>query len=64
MPEIFSSDRKRLKQILLNLLTNAIKFTFTGGEIIICITYNNPSIEISISDNGIGISEEKLEKLR
>ena len=61
--EIMCTDRKRLKQILLNLLTNAIKFTGQGGLIIIRINCYNEGLLFEIEDNGIGISEERLLKL-
>ena len=49
--------------ILRNLLTNAIKFSYINGEIILRtkIVYNY--LEISITDHGIGIEEENIEKL-
>ncbi len=63
------SDRQRLKQILLNLLNNAVKYNFVGGfvaihtELIPAVPGNNPLIRVSVSDNGIGISQEDLPKL-
>ena len=53
------TDENRLKQILLNLISNAVKFT-VSGFIKIRATYNilNHSIEISIQDSGLGIKNE------
>ncbi len=53
-------DRNRLKQVLLNLLTNAIKYTNPGGKIIIRLKQKTKSILLTIEDNGRGIPEESL----
>jgi signal transduction histidine kinase/ActR/RegA family two-component response regulator len=59
------ADQRRLKQILVNLLSNAVKFTEAGGHISLQ-TRSNPernAIEISVTDNGIGISNSDIERL-
>ena len=57
-------DERSLKQILLNMLSNAIKFTEDGGQIKLNITrVSNGSLTISVQDNGIGIPKDKLETL-
>lgn len=58
---VFADDR-RLKQVLLNLISNAIKYTPHGGEISISISEEkNPnSVEVAISDTGIGIAPQDL----
>ncbi|WP_419903107.1 ATP-binding protein [Kiloniella sp.] len=54
-------DNTRLRQLLLNLLSNSVKFTPEGGEITLSAGLNERSqIEISIEDNGIGIPEQKI----
>ncbi|MEK9628106.1 MAG: ATP-binding protein [Nitrospinota bacterium] len=61
---IVYADRIRLKQVLLNLASNAIKYNKTNGEILItCLRFNEDKIKISISDTGIGISEKDLERI-
>ncbi len=58
------SDKNRLKQILFNLLGNAIKFTPKNGKITIKTKIiDKKKVKISILDDGIGIAEENLEKL-
>ena len=52
-----------LKTILQNLVSNAIKFTRPEGTIEITATPNHSSVEISVNDNGIGISDENKNKL-
>eukprot|EP00828_Plagiopyla_frontata_P003015 TRINITY_DN10732_c0_g1_i2.p1 TRINITY_DN10732_c0_g1~~TRINITY_DN10732_c0_g1_i2.p1 ORF type:complete len:147 (+),score=1.66 TRINITY_DN10732_c0_g1_i2:198-638(+) len=66
IPQTFQTDKQRLKQILLNLLTNALKFT-NLGEIIISfqLVQERPSIiQVSIQDTGIGIQRQKLKGLK
>jgi signal transduction histidine kinase len=58
---VVKADEERLRQIVLNLLTNAIKFTPRGGHVSITYGGDEASAWIAISDNGIGIPPEKLE---
>ena len=55
-----SYDAEQIKQILTNLISNAIKFTPSGGEIIVKVEQENSSLKITVKDNGIGISEKEL----
>jgi len=55
--EVVLIDKKLLKNVLFNLISNAIKFSPDGGEIRIRTVIKSDTIEISVSDNGIGISE-------
>jgi signal transduction histidine kinase len=57
------ADRTRLKQAILNLLTNAIKYTDDSGEVIIICEKEHQKIKVSIKDNGIGIASEDQEKV-
>ncbi|MCC6366299.1 MAG: HAMP domain-containing histidine kinase [Bryobacterales bacterium] len=52
------ADRTRFKQILHNLLSNSLKFTPEGGSVSISAHLDDPWIEITISDTGVGIAEE------
>jgi len=54
----FVGDERKIKQILLNLLSNAVKFTSEGGRIEIKAISVDGSVEISVSDTGIGITSE------
>jgi len=58
------ADPLRLKQILVNLLTNAVKFTPSGGQVTLQVHSDmaNDHIQFSITDTGIGISAEDLKQ--
>jgi signal transduction histidine kinase len=57
-------DRDMLAAILRNVLSNAIKFTPSGGQVRLSFRYASPSVmEIRIRDTGVGMSEEVLSKL-
>lgn len=55
------SQRQYLEQILLNLLTNASKFTPEGGKITVIASQNDKSLVIQVTDNGMGIPTDKQE---
>lgn len=57
---LISGDPDRLQQIIWNLLSNAVKFTEKGGRIQVRLQRINSHIEITVSDNGKGISPEFL----
>ena len=59
----FVGDERKIKQVLLNLLSNAVKFTPEGGRIGIKARQADGSVEISVSDTGIGISPEDQPKI-
>ena len=61
--EYIRADERKIKQVLLNLLSNAIKFTPEGGQIEIRAKSVNGSIEVSVSDTGIGIAPEDQEAI-
>jgi PAS domain S-box-containing protein len=56
-------DENRLKQVFLNFIKNGIEAMPNGGDLIVRTSVNNQSVQISIQDTGVGISEEKLKKL-
>lgn len=57
------ADRRALKQILLNVLSNAIKFTPTGGRITLTTLAADGGVIVEIRDTGIGIEDHKLDSL-
>ena len=56
-------DERKIRQVVLNLLSNAIKFTPEGGRIEIAAVPKDGSVEVSVSDTGIGIAPEDQEKV-
>jgi signal transduction histidine kinase len=56
-------DERKIKQVLLNLLSNAVKFTPDGGRIALRATPTDGSVEISVSDTGIGIAPQDQERI-
>jgi signal transduction histidine kinase len=58
-----TTDKNMLRTILRNLITNAVKFTHKNGRIIIKAGDIKNHLEISVSDNGIGMTKEIISKL-
>ncbi len=59
----FVADERKVKQILVNLLSNAVKFTPEGGRVDVSLMRSNGSVEIAVSDTGIGIAPEDQEAI-
>lgn len=62
LPELFADTRK-LKQIIYNMLSNAVKFTPDGGSITLSAHHMDNMLEIAVTDTGIGISSENQAQL-
>ncbi len=63
VPELIVGDDQRIKQILLNLISNAIKFTERGKVVVSLLRSTDNMLRFSISDTGIGITEERLQAI-
>ncbi len=64
LPEQVVTDAKRLRQILLNLVGNAIKFTSRGGAMVTVEPTAQPDfVRIEVRDSGVGIPSDELEKV-
>lgn len=64
LPTTIISDRTKLKQVLLNLCSNAIKFTKYGDiELQVCYRRDKHRIEFIVTDNGIGIDSKHLQRI-
>ncbi len=57
------ADRSRIRQVLANLLDNAIKYTPSGGRIDIEASRREKEVEITVKDTGIGISDDELDNI-
>jgi signal transduction histidine kinase len=62
-PAIVTGDRDRLKQVLLNLGSNAIKFSPEGGEILLSLFVREDWVQILVSDEGPGIQKSEIGQL-
>ncbi|MBU2557616.1 MAG: tetratricopeptide repeat-containing sensor histidine kinase [Bacteroidetes bacterium] len=60
---IINTDYHLLKQIIQNLVANAIKYTPRGGELILRSTSDNSQIKIDVIDTGIGIPKDKIDSI-
>jgi signal transduction histidine kinase len=59
----FTGDERKVKQILVNLLTNAVKFTPEGGQIKVQGSLGDGAVIVSVTDTGIGIAKEDQEAI-
>ena len=62
-PRWVAADPEKVRQILLNLLSNAMKFTPAGGRLTITCASRDDVVDISVADSGIGIPADKLESI-
>jgi len=62
LPKAIRADEKRLRQILINLLGNAVKFT-KKGSITLKIGYHKGQLRFQVEDTGVGIAAEQLEEI-
>jgi PAS domain S-box-containing protein len=59
----FLGDKDRLQQVVINLLTNAIKYSPNANEVIVEVQQENNHLQVSVIDKGIGMPEKHLEKI-
>jgi len=60
---LLNGDRRRMRQILLNLLSNALKFTPPGGEVMTRAFRSDEGLVLKVTDTGIGIAPEDFSKV-
>lgn len=58
-----NADKEMISTVLRNLISNAIKFTRSGGKIIITTKESQNELVVSVSDSGVGIPKERIDKL-
>ncbi len=62
-PLMVQADARALKQMALNLLSNALKFTPSGGSVTLTLDGVGPYLELVVSDTGVGIAPEDLQRI-
>ncbi len=63
LPPVYA-DEERIRQVLLNLLGNAIKYTPEGGKIDLTVLHRmSHKVEVTVTDNGLGVPAEQREKV-
>jgi PAS domain S-box-containing protein len=62
LPQVLA-DPRRIRQVLRNLVENAVKYSPGGGEIVVVAQAGPDQVEVSVSDQGIGIAAEDLERI-
>ncbi len=62
LPDV-AADRRAFNQILINLISNAIKFTPRGGAVTVSARCDGPDFAVTVEDNGVGIGEADLPRL-
>ncbi len=62
-PLAIEADSRAIKQIVLNLLSNALKFTPRGGTVDLTLGAQDGALELVVADSGVGIAEEDLKRL-
>jgi PAS domain S-box-containing protein len=60
---VITADRLKVKQILLNLVSNAIKFTDRGGSITVRVRHDGDDVIVQVADTGVGIAVDDFERV-
>jgi PAS domain S-box-containing protein len=63
VPSEIKGDRNRLQQVIINLISNAVKYSPDDKQIVVTIQETNGELVFSVKDNGIGIAKENLENV-
>ncbi len=62
LPKVIETDERKLRQILINLLGNAIKFTHQG-QVVLTVSMSGSSLQFRVSDTGCGIASEECDRI-
>ena len=57
-------DKNRIRQVFINIIDNAIKYSDKGGKVVVTATQSGENVRITIADNGCGIKESDLPKVK
>jgi signal transduction histidine kinase len=56
--DVITADERKVKQVVFNLLTNAVKFTPDGGRVVVSATRSADEVQVAVRDSGIGIAPD------
>ncbi len=63
-PQVFADvDRDLMRQVVVNLLSNAMRYTSEGGNVVVAVGQDKDDVLISVTDTGMGIEQEDLERI-
>ncbi|NEX94935.1 HAMP domain-containing sensor histidine kinase, partial [Caulobacter sp. 17J65-9] len=62
-PLMIEADKRAVKQITLNLLSNALKFTPAGGAVTVSLRGDHGAMELQVADTGVGLSPDDLQRV-
>lgn len=62
-PVIIEGDPYRLKQVFINLISNAINYTQTGGKVEVIVSENDRFVSVEVKDTGIGIEKKEIPRI-
>ncbi len=57
------ADQRAIRQILFNLLANAIKFTPSGGRVVLKVSESSDGVDLAVSDTGVGIPDDQIDRI-
>lgn len=63
LPCVIPADTKKIQRLIANLLDNALKYTPSGGSVVVRVQSDDNNIEVHVEDNGIGISEADVSQI-
>jgi signal transduction histidine kinase/ActR/RegA family two-component response regulator len=61
--DLIETDELRFRQVVLNLVTNAVKFSHDGGEVVVRAWREDGELRVTVADSGIGVPPEDLERI-
>jgi two-component system, OmpR family, phosphate regulon sensor histidine kinase PhoR len=60
---VVEADRNRIRQVIINLVENAVKYGNEGGQITVSLSFDKDQVQVAVKDDGPGIPEEHLKRI-